>query len=167
MHEVECQRKCINIIFYIDIAIILSQFNVTVFCPTLQAQSTTPIIYLHTHIVLAFTVGFQTFSQGPTYIPVLCVYVSINPGSGAKDKEGAGRRTHDGGTDVGRRVRRTPPERTIPRPGGRPRRERHPLHRRRKPPPPPGRRPTSLRSLLVTTQSPTVGWGAENEIYEL
>ena len=36
---------------------------------TLQAQATTPSIYLHTHIVLAFTVGFQTFSQGPTYIP--------------------------------------------------------------------------------------------------
>ena len=36
---------------------------------TLQAQATTPSIYLHTHIVLALTVGFQTFSQGPTYIP--------------------------------------------------------------------------------------------------
>ena len=38
---------------------------------TLQAQATTPSIYLHIHIVLAFTEGFQTFSQGPTYIPVI------------------------------------------------------------------------------------------------
>ena len=36
---------------------------------TLQAQATTPSIYLHTHIVLTFTVGFQTLSQGLTYIP--------------------------------------------------------------------------------------------------
>ena len=39
---------------------------------TLQAQAPTPSIYLHTHIVLAFTVGFQTFSQGPTYDPAGC-----------------------------------------------------------------------------------------------
>ena len=37
---------------------------------TLQAQATTPSIYLHIHVVLAFTVGFKIFSQGPTYIPV-------------------------------------------------------------------------------------------------
>ena len=36
----------------------------------LQAQATTPSIYLHTHIVWAFTEGFQTFLQGPIYIPV-------------------------------------------------------------------------------------------------
>ena len=35
---------------------------------TLQAQVTTPGIYAHPYS-LAFTVGFQTFSQGPTYIP--------------------------------------------------------------------------------------------------
>ena len=40
---------------------------------TLQAQATTASIYLQTHIVLAFTVGFQTFSQGPTYIPEFIV----------------------------------------------------------------------------------------------
>ena len=36
---------------------------------TLQAQAPTPSIYLHTHIVWAFTEEFQTFSQGLTYIP--------------------------------------------------------------------------------------------------
>ena len=42
---------------------------------TLQSQATTTSIYLHTHVVLAFTVGlgFQTFSQGPTYIPVYII----------------------------------------------------------------------------------------------
>ena len=32
---------------------------------TLQAQATTPIIYL------VLTLGFQTFSQSPTYIPAI------------------------------------------------------------------------------------------------
>ena len=36
---------------------------------TLQAQAPTPSIYLHNHIGWAFTIGFQTFSQGLTYIP--------------------------------------------------------------------------------------------------
>ena len=52
---------------------------------TLQAQSTTPSIYLHTHVVLAFTVGFQTFSQGPTYIPVLPMAHHRKKGQGLLD----------------------------------------------------------------------------------
>ena len=42
---------------------------------TLQAQATTPSIYLHTHVVLALTVVF------PTYIPVFM-------SSGLKDERG-------------------------------------------------------------------------------
>ena len=47
---------------------------------TLQSQAPTPSIYLHTHIVLAFTVGFQTFSLGATYIPVNSYSVMVSHG---------------------------------------------------------------------------------------
>ena len=41
---------------------------------TLRAQATTPIIYLHTNVALALTVGFQNCSLNPIYIPGLILF---------------------------------------------------------------------------------------------
>ena len=61
-------------IFYYNSYIIWSLYCEPAPLSTLQAQGTTPSIYLHTHVVWHLVVGFQIFSSSPTYIPDVGLY---------------------------------------------------------------------------------------------